>query len=75
MTIELTKNEAMWIIDKAAKTCVKGELAIGSFSEDEIKNDDELRKSVRDARAIVDAIAKLGLKIANALEKELDAEE
>lgn len=75
MTIEITKNEAAWIIDKAAKTCANGELAISRFSKEEIEKDDFLKKSIAEARSIVEAVAKLGVKIANALEKELDTEE
>jgi hypothetical protein len=75
MTIEITKKEAMWIINKAAKTCADGELAISRFSKEEIEKDDFLKKAIAEARSIIEAAAELGLKIANALEKELDTEE
>lgn len=72
MTVELTKNEAMWIIDKAAKTCAKGEAVISKFTDEQLEKDKITRGAVKDARRIIEAIAKLGLKISNALEKELD---
>lgn len=72
MTVELTKNEAMWIIDRAAKECVKGQAAIDALSDE---TDDEIKSHVDTARNIVKALAELGLKIADAFSKELDKEE
>lgn len=72
MTVELTKNEAMWIIDKAAKTCARGELVISGFTDEQLEKDKDTKDAVKAAREILEAVARLGLKITNALEKELD---
>ena len=69
MTVELTKNEALWIMDKAAKECVKGHAAIEAFSDEE---DNEIKAHLEMAKQIVKTLAELGLKIADALSKELD---
>lgn len=74
MIVELTKNEAMWIIDKAVKTCAGGELAISKFTEEQLAKDKDAQKAVKDAKAILDAIARLGMKITVALEKEINDE-
>ena len=75
MTIELTPNEAAWIIDKAAKTCAHGEFTISQLTEEQLEKDELTKEAVREARKIIEAVAKLGLKLANALEKELDSKE
>lgn len=72
MTVELTKNEALWILDKAVKTCVNGESVISAFTEEELEKDVVTKMAVREARKIIEAVARLGLKISNAIEKELD---
>ena len=72
MTVELTKKEAMWIIDKAEKTCARGELIISGFTDEQLEKDKYAKDAVKEAREILEAVATLGQKIANAIEKELD---
>lgn len=71
MTIELTPNEALWIMDKAAKECVKGQSVIDAFSDE---TDAEIKCRIEETRKFVKAIAELGLKIAGAFPKEPDKE-
>lgn len=71
MTVELTENEALWIMDKAAKECVKGQSVINAFSDE---TDAEIKDRIEMTRKIVKALAELGLKIADAFPKEPDKE-
>ena len=71
MTVELTKNEALWIMDKVAKKCVRGQAAINALSDE---TDEEIKAHVETAGKIVKALAELGLKIADAFPKEPDKE-
>jgi hypothetical protein len=69
MTIELTENEVMWIIDKVSTECVKGTAAIAGIGE---PDDDDLKKAVNTAKEVVKALAELGLKLTKAMTAELD---
>ena len=70
MIIELSVNEAMWINDKIAQECIRGQKAI-----DNIKDDESMKEAVDMAREIVVKLSKLGIRLCHAIEKELDEKE
>lgn len=68
MKVELTQNEAMWILDKVAKECARGEEAIDRLKD---SKEPSIMRALKMAREIVETLAKLGIKIANAAEEEI----
>lgn len=69
MLIELSPNEAMWINDMVSRECARGKVYIERFKNDP---DPEMKSMVEDAKKIVFALAKLGLKLCDALDKEVE---
>ena len=69
MLIDLTPNEVMWINDMCARECARGKAHIERFENDP---DPEMKSMVEDAKKIVFALARLGLKLCAALDKEVE---
>ena len=67
MLIELTPNEVMWINDKIAAECARGKAAIDNLKDDK---DPSVQAAVKMATGIVTALAKLGIKLCEAMDKE-----
>ena len=64
ITIELAENEALWIVDKVAKECLRGNEVVDSLAD---CTDPDIQKELEMAKEIVTTLAKLGLKIVTAL--------
>lgn len=67
MLIDLTPNEVMWINDMCARECARGKAHIEHFKDDERP---EMKAAVKAACEIVTALAELGIKLCDAMEKE-----
>ena len=72
ITISLTTNEALWIVDKCVKECVRGQAAVNGLADEK---DPDIQAAVQTAREVLVAIATLGQKVTKALDAELNKEE
>ena len=70
ISIELTKSEAMWILEKATGEALRGKSAIAMLES--INADGKDNELLEIARETVSMITDLGLKIGNALKDELE---